>query len=190
METKYFLIINGSQVGPLDYAELREAGLTIDTPVWREGLPDWVKASQLPELAGALSSQPAPPPHPMGQFARAAQPNGQFGRAPYEQPYNPDNGYNNLPIAHTNWLPWAIVGTVLGVLFCFIGMIFGIIGIVNANKANNAYNIGDGETGAAVNKNARTMTIISLILGGLGVPISLLVLTGLLADMANMSQMI
>lgn len=93
--------------------------------------------------------------------------NPNYGNQSYgNQGYN--NGYNNPPTRHTNWLPWAIVGTVLGLTFSCIGLIFGIIGIVQANQANQFYAQGLDMEGDSANSSASTMTIISLVLAGLG----------------------
>lgn len=62
----------------------------------------------------------------------------------------------------------AIIGTIVGALFSCIGLIFGIIGINYAGKANNAYAIGDQINGASFNSTAKTMTIISYVLAGIG----------------------
>lgn len=169
MEQKYFLIIDGRQTGPFGYYELRSAGLTPDTPVWRNGLDNWVKASTLPELVPLFSSTGYAEPGPAPQY-------------PYQNYYNQPVP-NGLPVAHTNWMPWAIVGTVLGFLCCMIGMIFGIIGIVNANKANRFYNEGNAMMGDQANTTARTMTIIALVFGALGIPASIYILSGSVASL-------
>lgn len=196
MEHKYYLIIDGQQVGPLGFNELIAAGLTPDTPVWRAGLENWVKASSLPELTAFL--QPAQPyqayqqptdayQQPGQPYQQAGQPYQQPYQQPFQQPYGSPTGfnqppYNGLPVSHTNWMPWAIVGTVLGFICCFIGMVFGILGIVYANKANRFYNDGNAMMGDQANSSARTNTIISLVLCGLGIPASLYILSGSMAE--------
>ena len=77
------------------------------------------------------------------------------------------NGYR--PNMRTNWLPWAIVATVLGFFASCIGAIFGIIGIVQANKANTLYAQGFDREGDAANSNAKIMTIIGLIFAAIGI---------------------
>lgn len=62
----------------------------------------------------------------------------------------------------------AIIGTVIGALFSCIGLIFGIIAINSAGKANSAYQMGDYVNGASYNSTAKTMTIISYVLAGIG----------------------
>lgn len=69
---------------------------------------------------------------------------------------------------HTNWLPWAVVATVVAFMLSCIGMIFGIIGIVQANKANTAYQHGDFTTGDSANSTARIMTIIAFVFAAIG----------------------
>ena len=86
----------------------------------------------------------------------------QYGREPYNR--NPYGGSS----MRTNWLPWAIGATVTGFFFSCIGVIFGIIGIVQANKANNCYSVGDDRQGDSANSMAKTMTIIGYVLAGIG----------------------
>lgn len=52
----YFVIIGEEQLGPLTISELAQMGLTRETPVWNEGLPDWTVAGALPELAGIVGA--------------------------------------------------------------------------------------------------------------------------------------
>ena len=43
----------------------------------------------------------------------------------------------------TNWMPWAIVGALLGAAFTFmIGSVFGVVGFIFSREANNAYKSG------------------------------------------------
>lgn len=158
MATTYYIVVEGKQQGPFTQEELRQCNLTTETYIWREGLTNWVKAGTLPELTGILTpvqtaenvyvqdikidsnraddfnqpsyGQPLPP---------YGQPQPSYGQPqpPYGQQAN--RQYENGPIAHTNWLPWAIVATVLGFCTSCIGAILGIVGIVQANKANDFY---------------------------------------------------
>lgn len=153
-------------------------GLTPDTFVWREGMPDWVKASTVADLSD-LFVQRGPRPY-----------TGRGYNEPYSRPYqdpaaggpNPQSGYQNpqnaydpmggrgylSPIPHTNWLPWAIVSTVLNCFCSCIGLVFSIIGIVQANKANDYYARQMQLEGDAANSSAKTMTIISFAIAGIG----------------------
>lgn len=189
---EYFVIINGVQSGPLSKDRLITAGIQPDSYVWRQGLADWVKADTLPELADIFMGDSA-----FGGYARPEQSLDPYARQAHRMPQPPygGNGYGNTPpdpytvygranepIPHTNWLPWAIAGTIFGALFSCIGMIFGIIGITKANAANKFYNEGFGQNGDMSNSSARTMTIIALVLGGIGF---LLTVTGTTSMLIN-----
>jgi len=183
----YFIISEGQQAGPFPKEHLKARGVEKDTYVWREGLEGWVPASELPELQDifeetiiqAVPQQPyGQPEQPYGQpqqpYGQPQQPYGQ-PQQPYGQPqppYGQPQPYGN-PIPHTNWMPWAIVGTIVGALCSCIGMIFGIIGIVKANNANKAYAVGDETGGDMNNSSAKTMTIIALVLAGIGLIVNL-----------------
>lgn len=137
---QYFAMLGSTRIGPMSAAMLARSGVTPQTPVWCNGMADWAPASTQPEVMEAIN---------------AARMGGMAVPAPAP--------------AHYNWLTWAIIGTVAGGLFSCIGLIFGILGIVNANKANTAYMQGDDLNGDRFNSTARIMTIISLVLAGVGV---------------------
>ena len=151
----YYIIINDQQQGPFAKEELLSRGLTPQTMVWCQGMPDWMPASSVHDL-NDLFARPQPPQY----------------QQPYQQPYQ----YPQQPVGtFTNWLPWAIVGTVLGICSC-IGLVLGIIGITKANGANNAYKCGDYDLARSVNNSARTLTILSLVFDGIGILINIAVL--------------
>ena len=64
-EQTYFVYINGQQHGgqtASSIANLISQGIvTVDTLVWRAGMPAWVKIGQLPELSHLFNNQTPPP---------------------------------------------------------------------------------------------------------------------------------
>lgn len=186
---EWFAMFSGVQAGPMTAFELAERGADGSTPVWREGMVDWGVASDYSELmehimrrsAGTRSQQGFTPNGHSGNNSPYGPPyqNGGWQTNPNTNPYDPygqsnpygNNQFNVAP--PTNWLPWAIAATVVGFLFSCIGGIFGIIGIVQANKANSFYAAGNKNQGDNANSNAKTMTIIGLCFGGLGLLASL-----------------
>jgi membrane protease subunit (stomatin/prohibitin family) len=62
----YFLGVNGQQVGPVTIAEMpgriASGELTPDTLVWREGMAEWTRAGDVPEVNATFPA--APPPLP------------------------------------------------------------------------------------------------------------------------------
>lgn len=168
-QSYYFAIINGEQTGPIAADALKASGVTAETMLWKEGMTDWAKAVEIPELAEIFVT-PAPPP-----FRRAVNPSqGAWQNQQSGQPDNYGQPFNNrtTPTPHTNWMGWAICGTILNFLFAwglfypFIGLGLGIAGIVLANSANTHYSVGNDLKGSSANSSAKICTIISLVLGG------------------------
>lgn len=63
---EWFAMIGGQQVGPLtpdDFAAKAQSGEINDkTFVWRDGLADWKRATEVEELAGMFQAEPPPAP--------------------------------------------------------------------------------------------------------------------------------
>lgn len=51
---KYWIIVDDRHAGPFTATQLLETGLTPDTLVWTEGMPDWTRAANVTELAEGL----------------------------------------------------------------------------------------------------------------------------------------
>lgn len=62
----FFLAVDGQQVGPVTVAEMpakvASGELTPTTLVWRDGMPQWTAASELPELRSVFPATPPPLP--------------------------------------------------------------------------------------------------------------------------------
>jgi len=56
----YFIYIDGQQVGPLNFDELRERKINRETLVWMEGKADWQKADTFEELQELFKKIPPP----------------------------------------------------------------------------------------------------------------------------------
>ncbi|MEZ0265521.1 MAG: DUF4339 domain-containing protein, partial [Phycisphaerae bacterium] len=55
--SQYYLADGNDRRGPFTADQLPSQGITAETLVWREGLPDWLRADAVPELRPYL---PAP----------------------------------------------------------------------------------------------------------------------------------
>lgn len=131
----YYLWIEGVKKGPLAFDELIDKGLCADTLVWREGLTDWVKASELDELAELLARiPPSPPPYSV---------------SPEEPIQRPD--------CPKTWLVESILAT------CLCCLPFGIVGIVYAAKVDSAYALGQYEAAVKYSKLARNWTLAAVV---------------------------
>ena len=138
---KYYMHIGGQQVGPYEENELPSHGLTASTMVWREGMPDWVAASQVPELSHLLPPSQQPPSY---------QP----------QPgYGPQQPYGAQPPMPDTYMVWAILATLL----CCLP--FGIVSIVKASQVSSLYNQGRYQEAVAASEAAKKWAIWSAIAG-------------------------
>ena len=68
-ESTYFIFMNGQQLSGQTMQNMavfiQNGMMNGDTLVWRQGIPQWVKASQVPELASLFNQQTPPPVPPM-----------------------------------------------------------------------------------------------------------------------------
>ena len=138
---KYYMHTGGQQLGPFEESELLSHGLTASTMVWREGMPDWVAASQVPELSHLLPPIQQPPSY---------QP----------QPgYGPQQPYGARPPMPATYLVWAILATLL----CC--MPFGILSIVKASQVSSLYSQGRYQEAVAASEAAKKWAIWSAVAG-------------------------
>ncbi len=65
---QFHVLVNNAQQGPYDMSALSAMAqggqLTKETYVWKQGMPDWVKAADCPELQALFAQTPPPPPNP------------------------------------------------------------------------------------------------------------------------------
>ena len=64
----WFYVQNGKQIGPVPVAQfedlVRSGRITLETLVWREGLPNWQPFGSITATPSTLPTPPAPPPPP------------------------------------------------------------------------------------------------------------------------------
>ena len=74
----YFIIVNNQQQGPFTIDELKLQGITAETLVWADGMPQWTPAWQVDELKAILqegtnNTTTTPPPPPAGTVLQQQQ---------------------------------------------------------------------------------------------------------------------
>ena len=138
---KYYMHIGGQQVGPYEENELPSHGLTASTMVWCEGMPDWVAASQVPELSHLLPPSQQPPSY---------QPQPSYG---------PQQPYGVQPPMPDTYMVWAVLVTV----FCCLP--FGIVSIVKASQVSSLYSQGRYQEAVAASEAAKKWAIWSAVAG-------------------------
>lgn len=61
VQNQWYISRDGQSVGPFNYEQLRQQGITQETYVWRQSMSAWQSASEILELAPLLMSPPPPP---------------------------------------------------------------------------------------------------------------------------------
>ncbi len=157
MQEFFYLDSQNEQKGPVGAHELIGCGVTRDTLVWNKDMDSWKPAGTVPELSAVFPPQPpvvpgysAPTPPP----APAAAPYGGYS-APGVNPVLTEKKPDNL-------LVWSILCTVL----CCLPL--GIVAIVQSNRVDKLWAIGDRAGAEQAAKTAKTMIIISAVLGFVG----------------------
>lgn len=139
-EVQIYIHRDGQQQGPYTLPQLQLMSLTPDTPVWYQGLADWVPASQAPVTAPLFNGTAQVPSTPgMSRPAMPATP--QISDKP------------------STYLGWAIAACIL----CCVP--FGIVAIIYASQVNEKWLRGDYEGARRASSNAQLWIILSIVLG-------------------------
>ena len=165
---QYWINFKGVQSGPVDLDGMKQMGLTSAAYVWHEGLADWVKITQLPELQGCyVMEAPAVATRPAAVNGTSEP---QQPYQPQSQPYQPQDTPVTEPCPPTN-LVWAIIATVL----CCLPA--GVVAIVYALKVTNKYREGDIEGAKRASETGAWWCIASIVLGIVSMPLSMLIMS-------------
>ena len=145
---KWYYSKSGTQLGPIEEAELRtklsSGEVSATDLVWRDGMPDWVPVAKVAELAGPSANSGLPPADP--QVIRTE------GNSPYSPPSSvPETHGQEIP----NYLWQSIVVTIL---CCWP---FGIPAIVYAAKVDGLKSRGDIAGARAASASAKTWCMVA-----------------------------
>ena len=184
----YYLDADMRQVGPVSLDDLVAAGVTGDTMVWHEGLEEWAKAGNLPEVVKAMErkARPATPEKPEKPEKPEPPESPENPESP-EKPESPESpeavviaaadddeiipkrpskrlGMNIAMMVLTTLNPFYILGLMLVVPFAAMSITFGAIGESAYNREN--YRLADrfGRLGRGFGKAALISGLIILLL--------------------------
>jgi hypothetical protein len=141
----------------VSFEGLRSAGVTPTTLIWRDGLPQWTAASELPELAGLFRTQASPIELAAAPSRYSAQPTAAAGQAYSPQAYAAQSyptqgGYVQYQAPQaalaTNGLAVAslVMGILAPLLMCvyFIGIVPAVLAIIFGHMARGQISRGQG----------------------------------------------
>lgn len=166
----YYLDADMRQVGPVSLDDLVAAGVTGDTMVWHEGLEEWAKAGNLPEVVKAMErkARPATPEKPEKPENPESPEAVVIDAAADDEiiPKRPSKrlGMNIAMMVLTTLNPFYILGLMLVVPFAAMSITFGAIGESAYNREN--YRLADrfGRLGHGFGKAALISGLIILLL--------------------------
>ena len=143
---KYHYTDGVNSYGPLSIFELKAKGITGDTYIWTEGMPNWVLAKTVPEVADIIESGDQP------YFSTNAGVPPQFSQTQQEGMYGRPNG--NPP---KNYL----VETILTTILCCWPI--GIPSIIYASRVEKKFYHGDIRGAELDSASAKKWMIINII---------------------------
>ncbi len=181
---KYWIIVNGAQLGPMELSELLSLNPRPETPVWHEGLDDWVSAAAVPEIAETFTASVMPDvplDRPEDAYERgyrkgyedarkasqtaqanpqAAYQAGQDNAARlYSRIYPDSANFGPGPVCPPTYL-W---GAILVTIFCCTPV--GIVAIVYSLLVRSRFNACDYAGAENASNTTMWAVIISLVLG-------------------------
>lgn len=143
MEQYYYLDENQQQKGPIPLTDFMRTGITKHTLLWKNGMPGWQAAGNIPELA--LYFQTTTPPPPAPEPGASAQ---------TEKPQNAPSDRQKP----NTFLIWSILTTVL----CCLPL--GIVAIIFSVKADSEWSAGRYEESLRAAERAKVCCIVSAVL--------------------------
>lgn len=168
--------------------QLREYPLTLRTPVWHQGLPQWVQAKDVAEIRYIIEQKAREQQLPFGQpyvrqepYVGQQPPYGTPSQTPAQNtmpnpaaqtPYRQQPIMGGRPVNRTiktddrpsSYLGWAIAATLL---CCLLP---GVVAIIYAAGVNGKYNRGDIEGARKASERAQMWIIITVVAGLLWMP--------------------
>lgn len=158
---KIWIYLNGIQQGPYTLDEFRVMDLPASTPVWYEGLPQWLPASEAPLTAALYAVTPAAAEQPLQETD-----NTPVSVAAVSSPAAVSR--EDMPPCPSTYMGWSIFATIC----CCVPA--GIVAIIFSAKTTGCYSQGRYDDAVKMSERAQWAIIISIVLGLLSAPLSFL----------------
>lgn len=161
---KIWVYLNGIQQGPYSLEELAQLPVNHATPVWYDGLQQWLPAGEAPATAGLFGQTVAEASEtPVAEEAPSPAPAHTAYRATASLN---DNRPDDAPPAPPTFIGWSV----FVLLCCF--PIGGILGIIFSVISGNAYRSGDYKKAARMSEYAEWSIILSIVIGLMFTPLA------------------
>ena len=164
---EYWTIKDDRHAGPFTAGQLADMGITPDTPVWHEGLPDWVPAREIAEIAAIMVARQNGgggdgAPAPAAQAAPPAP--GYAPQQPVYASHEPLSMARPVETASDDECPPAPLawGVVSLILCC---MPLGVLAIIFAAQVKPAWRRGDVAKARRASERAQWCVILSMSVG-------------------------
>lgn len=131
MNLYYYIKEDGQQSGPISVENFKKNGITVNTSVWCEGMKQWTKAGDIPELKSLFTQVPPP-----------------FPPAPNSQIYSGEQ-------CPEDYMLFSILTTLL----CCLPL--GIVAIIYSNKVKNAWSSGNKSEAQKYSEQAKMLCMVS-----------------------------
>lgn len=162
---KIWVYLNGIQQGPYTFDELSQLQITPSTPVWYEGLPQWLPASEAPATASLFASRQA------ADDVASQSVVSQSSTAPHPAvTINTAATQEDIPPAPPTFIGWSV----FILLCCF--PIGGLLGIIFSVMSGNAYRSGDYVRAKRLSESAEWCVILSIVIGLVTAPLAIALL--------------
>lgn len=166
-EYRYWIIDDGLRKGPYSHDEVMAMMLGGDTPVWREGLGNWIAIKELDDFGVRYNEDI--PPVPDVNATRFDEVGSTTPEIPYVRISEGGVSGEKEPMPQT-YLPWAIVT----MLFCCL--IPGIITLIYSFKVSSRYNAGDYEGARKASDTTAVWLMVTIVCGLIAIPFQFLCL--------------
>lgn len=146
MERYFYLNSSNEQMGPIAPTDFEHCGITKDSMLWKQGMTEWSKAGEIPELAQYFGlTSPPPPSHGNNNAGNSSN--------------NNSGSQQNKPMKPDNNMHWAILSTI----FCCLPL--GIYSIILASRVNSLYYSGRYHEAEGTAENVKKWAKISALVG-------------------------
>lgn len=156
MDRYFYLNSNNEQSGPVSPTDFNRYGITETTMIWKQGMSNWMRAGQIPELSQYFRPTP---PQPVGGNNCGGNSNRNGGSINIGTNNFSGNYGGVRPTKPDNNMVWAVLTTLL----CCLPA--GVYSIIQASKVNGLYNSGQYNEAQQMADDAKKWAIISAVLG-------------------------